>query len=75
MQKIRNIQCKVDEKNEEKDHFGPFWGVNLLNPGLRIFPAYRPIPKIGVLYYATFGKILAKFNVAFMTIFGFYSHD
>ena len=33
--------------------------------GLRIFPAYRPIPNKRILYYVNFGKILAKSNAVF----------
>ena len=65
MQKIRNIQCAVDEKNEEKDHFCNFFGVNPFNLGIRIFLTYRTIPKSGVLYFTTFGQVSSKSNAAF----------
>ena len=65
MQKIRNIQCAVDEKNEEKDHFCNFWGLIPLIWGLRLLQSYRTMPKSWVLYFTTFGQVSSKFNEAF----------
>ena len=65
MQKMRNIQCTVDKKNEENGHFDNFWGLIPLIWGLRIFLAYRTIPKSRVLYFTTFGQVSSKSYKAF----------
>ena len=52
---MRNIQCTVDEKNEEKDQFDNFLGVNPLNLGIKNFPG-------------TPGKVWSKYEVS-RTIF------
>ena len=45
MQKMRNIQCTVDEKNEEKDQFDNFLGVNPLNLGIKNYPGLQTYTK------------------------------